>query len=250
MKAIILAAGRGARLNQLTENNPKCLVQLLGRTLLEWQIQSLRTSVVSQIGIVTGYRADMLAPYADRAFINSDWEQTNMVQSLVCASEWLENETCLVSYSDIVYHPSIVKQLMNSSGDIVISYDRLWLQLWEKRFENPLSDAESFIMNTNGKLIEIGKKTQNFSDIQGQYMGLLLINPSGWKKITQQLTQLDPIKRNKLDMTSLLNLLLQSGATINTVGVEGKWCEIDSKKDLSVCEQLLSTSGWSHDFRF
>jgi len=171
VKAIILAAGRGARLNQLTENNPKCLVQLLGRTLLEWQIQSLRTSVVSQIGIVTGYRADMLAPYADRAFINSDWEQTNMVQSLVCASEWLENETCLVSYSDIVYHPSIVKQLMNSSGDIVISYDRLWLQLWEKRFENPLSDAESFIMNTNGKLIEIGKKNPKFFGYPGSIYG-------------------------------------------------------------------------------
>ncbi|MFZ9450262.1 MAG: NTP transferase domain-containing protein, partial [Alphaproteobacteria bacterium] len=61
MRAIILAAGRGSRMRQLTDERPKCLVPLRGRPLLEWQLEALRGAGIREIGIVTGYRREMLA---------------------------------------------------------------------------------------------------------------------------------------------------------------------------------------------
>ena len=61
MKAIILAAGLGSRMKNLTENHPKCLVKVKGRTLLNWQLDALGTAGISQIGVVTGYRRESLA---------------------------------------------------------------------------------------------------------------------------------------------------------------------------------------------
>mgnify|MGYP003993207777 FL=1 len=73
MKAIILAAGRGSRMGGLTEELPKCLVQLHGKTLLEWQIAALRRGGVEEIAIVTGYRRKQLAKYGLVEFYNERW---------------------------------------------------------------------------------------------------------------------------------------------------------------------------------
>ncbi len=100
MKAIILAAGRGSRMNHLTDDIPKCLVKLNGKSLLSRQIESLRKAGISEIGIVTGYKHELLRNVADFEFHNPHWADTNMVSSLVCADSWLRYEPCIVSYSD------------------------------------------------------------------------------------------------------------------------------------------------------
>ena len=56
MNAIILAAGRGSRMKNLTSDKPKCLVQLNGKTLIQWQLDALNQAGISNIAVVTGYR--------------------------------------------------------------------------------------------------------------------------------------------------------------------------------------------------
>ena len=173
MRAIILAAGRGSRMGDLTDEHPKCLTQFAGRTLLEWQLSALRAAGIQDIAVVRGYRAETINPGGCIWFENPDWAKTNMVSTLACASQWLERDDCIVSYSDIVYHPEILQRLILHPGEVVISYDRQWLPLWSERFENPLMDAETFRLRQNGALESIGDRAQAVSDIQGQYMGLL-----------------------------------------------------------------------------
>ena len=60
-KAIILSAGKGSRLYPYTEDRPKCLLELSGRTLLEWQLDSLYASGVQEMTVVTGFHHDMVA---------------------------------------------------------------------------------------------------------------------------------------------------------------------------------------------
>ena len=60
MKAIILAAGRGSRMKNLTDEKPKCLAKLRGKPLLEWQLTSLREAGIEDIAIVTGYKRELL----------------------------------------------------------------------------------------------------------------------------------------------------------------------------------------------
>jgi choline kinase len=116
VKAIILAAGRGSRMKSLTDEHPKCLVELRGKPLLEWQLESLRAAGISDIAVVTGYKREVLAERGLSEFHNPRWAETNMVSSLACAESWLQGEPCIVSYSDIFYSPVAVQSLINSDA--------------------------------------------------------------------------------------------------------------------------------------
>ena len=86
MKAIILAAGRGSRLNNITDEKPKCLVNILGKPILEWQIEALNRSDVEDITVICGYRKDQISGN----FItleNPRWNRTNMVSTLRSETE-------------------------------------------------------------------------------------------------------------------------------------------------------------------
>ena len=159
MRALVLAAGRGTRLNHLTRDRPKSLVTLEGKTLLEWQIASLRAAGVSDIAVVRGYRGEMIDLPGLAYLENADWARTNMVHSLRCADEWLKASVCIVSYGDIVYHPSLVSALVDTPGEIVVAYDVLWERLWQERFEDPAVDVESFRIE-DGWIVEIGGRRQ------------------------------------------------------------------------------------------
>ena len=157
MKAIILAARRGSRMGNITDDRPKCLVEVRGKLLLDWQITALREAGIQEIAIVTGYRRELLVGRGLVEFNNSRWAETNMVSSLDCARSWLIEAPCVVSYSDIFYDAVAIRSLMNSSALLAVTYDPNWLLLWEKRFGEPLMDAETFRVGTIGTLIEIGE---------------------------------------------------------------------------------------------
>ena len=144
MRALILAAGRGSRMRALTQDRPKCLVPIAGRPLLYWQLAALRAAGLRQIAIVRGYLAEYLTPPGCTLLDNPRWAQTNMVATLTCADDWLQADSCIVSYADIVYHPDHVRALAQAPGDLAITYDRLWQELWADRFHDPLRDAETF----------------------------------------------------------------------------------------------------------
>ena len=251
MRAIILTAGRGSRMGSLTSEQPKCLTPIAGRSLLDWQLAALRTAGLSEIALVRGYQAECLQPDGCTFFENPAWGETNMVTTLACAREWLERHDCLVSYSDIVYHPDILVQLVNHPGDLVISYDQRWLSLWRERFVNPLDDAETFRRDARGLLTGIGDRTETLEEVQGQYMGLIKITPAGWQHICTLLAGLPPSEGNRLDMTSLFQRLLRDGVEINVTSVNGRWCEVDCENDLRIYEKhLAEANGWSHDWRW
>ncbi|MCX6879201.1 MAG: phosphocholine cytidylyltransferase family protein [Verrucomicrobia bacterium] len=240
MKAIILAAGRGSRLGNLTDDCPKCLVPVAGTPLLQRQLNALREAGISEIGIVRGYLAGRINLPGLHTFDNPRWHETNMVMSLVCAHEWMSSTTCVVSYSDIVYGPSAVQSLLTTPGDIAITFDPRWRELWEARFENPLEDAETFRINDRGILLEIGARAQQIEDIQGQFMGLLKFSPPGWNAVESFLKAFPPQCRDRLDMTSMLSGLIASGFEIHTTPISEPWFELDNERDLVVCESYLS----------
>ena len=240
MKAIILAAGRGSRMNELTNDAPKCLMTLKGRSLIEWQISSLTQAGVKDIAIVSGYKRSLLSKFNLFEFINYKWKETNMVYSLCCAKDWLQADPCIISYSDIFYDKNVVSLLMDYSGPLAITYDKNWLSLWEKRFDDPLSDAESFRIDSDGYLLEIGKKSTNTNDIQGQYMGLLKFTPSGWAGFMQTLTKMNSEELEKTDMTSVLQKVVEERKTkIKCLPIHGGWGEIDLISDLKLLRDTI-----------
>jgi choline kinase len=247
---IILAAGRGSRMGTLTDTQPKCLTELAGRSLLDWQLAALSAAGIEQIIVVRGYYREALSGPGYEVRDNDRWAESNMVVTLTAADDVLCREDCLVSYSDIVYHPDAVRALAASPDDIAIAYDRHWQELWQERFDDPLADAESF-RHQNGRLIEIGARSADAAEIQGQYMGLLKFTPTGWQGIRDLLAGLAGTERDRLDMTALLSRLLAADMTIGVVAVEGGWCEVDSEADLEQYrDRIAGGQAWSHDWRW
>ncbi len=240
MRGLILAAGRGSRMGPLGEGRPKCLVELEGHPLLERQVAALRAGGAEQIGIVRGYRAQMLEFAGITTFTNARWEQTNMVMSLAAAAAWLREGPVIVSYADIFYRAALISALRSTPGELVITYDRQWRSLWSRRFADPLSDAETFRVDAKGTLLEIGGKTQRIEDIQGQYMGLLKFTPPAWQSVETLLDGLDAATRDRLDMTSLLRRLLAAGSPrIQTCATDAGWGEIDNPGDVELYQEMI-----------
>jgi choline kinase len=237
MKAILLAAGRGSRLGSLTDEKPKALVELNGVPLARRAVDTLRAGGIGQVGIVGGYRWKMLARFADRMFINPDWNSTGIFQSLSCASEWLESEPCLVSYGDIFYSPRLVADMIKSAQDVDLAYDPNAVTLWRHRFDNPLDDMERFEI-ANGRVGAIGGRAATLEEIQGQYMGLFRLTPRSWRLLLDTRERVPAERRANVDMTSLFSLLIQAGTKVGGTPTVDSWGEIDCASDVKLYERL------------
>ena len=254
MKAIILAAGRGSRLAGRTQDAPKCLARLAGKTLLDWQLSALSEAGVEDIAVVGGYMVEKLralcaGPVPFIVLENPRWAETNMLVSLACAAEWSAGAETVISYSDIVYPARHVRPLLARAEPLSLTYDRLWEKLWSFRQNgNPLEDAETF-RQEDGILKEIGAKPRGLGEVQGQYMGVLKFTPESWQIWNKRLATLGPAA-DRTDMTGFLRLLLADGVKIGAAAVDGAWCEADTERDLDLYEAALNAGHFSHDWRY
>jgi choline kinase len=249
MKSIILAAGAGNRLKPYTNEVPKCLVEIAGKSLLNWQIESLIEANISEINIVTGYKYKKIEELQDKRlnkiYFNSNYSSSNMVKSLLVAEE-LFNSDLLISYSDIIFSSKIVSTLLISKYKNAIIVDLDWYKLWSQRFENPLDDAETLIFDKNFNLLEIGKKAKNLNNIMAQYVGLMKFDKETLNFISK-LNIGNKIEDN-LYMTDLISLFLDYGINIKVIPIKRGWLEIDSVSDLSTYNEALLSNKASNIF--
>jgi choline kinase len=235
VRAIVLAAGRGSRMETLTSDRPKCLIEVNGACLLDRQTASLQLGGANEIGIVTGWQADRFRNMPYQFFHNPRWQTSSMVDSLACASSWL-SEDVVVSYSDIVFSPHDVTALVEctKAAAITIAYDPAWSEMWNRRFVDPLSDAETFKIGADGYVTDIGRRPKSVAEIEGQYIGLLAVQPSGWKVIHGELLKARQAGERS-DMTALLGrLAAKYPRLLRGIPIEGPWHEFDSVSDMRV----------------
>ena len=242
MKGIILAAGRGSRMGDITANSHKCLVEIHGYKLIDLQINAMLKAGIKDIGLVTGYNSHLLKRDSiKRYFHNEHWSNTNMVFSLSLAKDWLINYECIISYSDIFYSYSAIESLLNEQSNISITFDENWRRLWEKRFEEPLNDAESFSVDKDSSLLlSIGKKEKNIEKIMGQFMGLIYFKPQGWKEFQKTLLEMSFEKQKRVSVTEVLSQIIYFGREkIKGTPYNKIWGEIDSQSDLVIYNSLI-----------
>ena len=248
-RVLILAAGQGARLRPLTNDRPKCLVPLLGKSLLERQVYTLQQGGIHHIHIATGYRTDQIEALGFRTSFNARFAETNMVETLFCAIDFLkqsykEKDDLIIAYGDIVYQPENLKALLDCNDEIALMIDKKWEELWRLRLDNPLDDAETLVMDNDCYVTELGKKPDNYEKIQGQYTGLIKIRG---EKIGDFIGFYQQLDRNEMYdgkdfdnmyMTGFLQLLIDSGWKAKAVLVNNGWLEIDSVDDLTQYETM------------
>ena len=258
MKVIILAAGQGTRLRPLTDDRPKCMVEINGKSIIQRQIDTMLSCGIEEedIYIVTGYRGDQLRKYFHNTRIhfieNIDYEKTNMVCSLMCARQIMQQETdILIAYGDIVYSESVLNEILLSTENMSVMTDDKWYDYWAMRFENPLDDAETLVKDSEGYITEIGQKTTDISKVQSQYIGLIRFQHDAIKIVVDlckeakerseegiELWRTDRIYQ-KMYMTDLLQGLIDEGSRVKAVTINRGWFEVDNIGDLKIVSKYL-----------
>ena len=133
MQAIILAAGMGKRLKELTKNNTKCMVEVNGVTLIDRMLHQLERKNLSRIVIVVGYEGQRLIEFIGTLGIktpivyieNPIFDKTNNIYSLSLAKDWLCREDTLLFESDLIFEDSVIDVLLDDPRDTVALVDNL-----------------------------------------------------------------------------------------------------------------------------
>jgi len=237
LKVIILAAGEGTRLRPYTLDRPKCMVEIDGVSLIDRQLEVLKSEGIDDIVIIGGYKSEMLKRGDIKLKVNARYFETNMVWTLFSAEEELEGDV-IVSYGDIVYSKNILKALIKSKADIAVTIDKKWEGYWRERNENPLDDAETLKLRKDGTISEIGQKPSSLEEIEGQYMGLMKFSSEGVRQIKSAFHS--ALESGKLlgkevensYMTDLLQSIVNIGGKVASVQIDEDWVEVDTVEDL------------------
>ena len=236
MKAIILCAGLGSRLNS---KKPKGFIVINNKTLLERCVKNLISVGFKKkdIFFATGFKKNLVSEKFGKKFnysFNKYYKVTNMVYTLFNTLKDINNSSVLVTYSDIIYDKENIKRLLNKKSDISTLVDFKWKKIWLKK-KKLLSDSESLKIKKD-KIIELGKPTKNIKKIDGRYVGVLKISKDILPNIYdlyQVSLKKNPKKFKKIDMTNFLNFLIKKKYELNFVKLSGSWNEYDDFVDLN-----------------
>jgi choline kinase len=182
MKAIILAAGKGTRLDGAAVK-PKCLVEIGGQTLLQRQIESLRDVDIEGIVVVVGFGAETIRDECDSdiSFVeNTEFAETSSMYSLWLAREHLADGFVVLN-SDVLFHPQLLANLLESSHD-----DALLLSDTET---TPLGDEEMKVKIKDRLVVDISKEIDPL-EADGENVGIVKFSAAGAKKLVGYMDQL------------------------------------------------------------
>ncbi len=247
-KALILAAGIGKRLGDLTRNIPKCLLPIDfndRNTLLDLSIQSLLDNGISEIIIVTGFGAEALKMHINykwknkvsfKYIFNEYFKEYNNIYSAYLARNIWDDETLLLN-SDIIFHPLILKNLIQEIKET--NSQKSFLVIDDKK----ILTAESMKVKVNSacEIKEINKGLEIKSSF-GEYIGITYLR--GFERIKFIESLEENVKNKKLDLyyeDAIAHVLDEiSVPPFSTSGLS--WIEVDTPEDYEIAKQILQRS--------
>lgn len=248
MKAIIVAAGMSNRLRPLTNDGPKCMLDLGGKTILGNMLDVLKQNGINDISIIRGYKKEKISYPGVKYYENTDYQNNNILKSLFCAEPEMDGDF-LFSYSDIVYGDEIVRKLLENKADIAIVVDVDWKKGYEGRTLHPVTEAE-LVMAEDCNVTKIGKGLDP-ARAYGEFIGLGIFSGQGVKLLKKIYSAVkerfknrqfhDAVSVKKAYVTDMLQELVDRGAKVRVVDISGGWHEVDTSEDLERARAAWST---------
>lgn len=244
-RALILAAGQGSRLLPLTQQLPKCLLDLGGRSMLEWQLRALAETGIAEAVVVTGFRDDLVRQALERITPPEIEVRTlfNPFYKLAdnLASCWMArgefDRPCLVLNGDTLFEPEIARRLLAAPpASITVTIDR-----------KPRYDDDDMKVQTQGHRLRAIGKTLPREVVDGESIGFLRFDAQGAALFVEELERnMRTPEGPGLWYLSAIHRLAASGADIRVASIEGlQWGELDFPADLTFLRELVA--GWQGD---
>ena len=239
MKAVILSAGRGSRLLPLTEDRPKCLIDIGGKPFLRRQMDIFAECGIRDIGVVTGYRPDMVDEVIRDAradglnitnIYNPFFEVSDNLASVWMAKEYFDQDFILAN-GDTMFEAAIPKRLMSASeAAITVTID----------IKDAYDADDMKVQLQNGKVLAISKAL-DVNRVDGESIGLLRFVGPGpqifWRAVNELLHRPEGLKSWFL---RAVDDLAKSGM-VSACSIEGKkWAEMDTVEDVKNVERLFA----------
>ncbi|HEV8015168.1 MAG TPA: phosphoenolpyruvate mutase [Stellaceae bacterium] len=235
---IVLAASRGSALGALSEDRPKCMVDIRGEPLLNRLVGTLKDGGVRAVTVVRGYRKETITTTGIGFVDNDDYATTGEVASLACAQERLVGH-CVVVYGDVLFRRYILDGVLAAEDDIVVAVDALWqarnrpggprirdFAAVTRRFSSDYLDEQP------ARLLAIGPDLAE-GEIAGEWIGLLRLSPKGAEQMRAEIAALAAEGLlPKADLPLLLTrLAAKYPVAVNYV--TGHWLDVDDLSDLA-----------------
>jgi choline kinase len=248
MKAIIIGAGRGSRLGPRTEHIPKTLVEVMGRSMLDFVLDALVDGGVARKDIVfiAGYAEDAVRlRYPDLTYVrNEEWASNNILLSLFKARAHLE-DGFLSTYADIIYESDIVRRLLASPADLALGCDTRWRRRYVDRSQHPESDAEK-LRAEGARVVEISRKIPS-EHASGEFIGVMKASASGARSLADAFDRARGLFEGRtyregrtFERAYLIDLLadmLEQGVEMHHEDTPGGYMELDTLEDLAAAER-------------
>jgi len=243
--AIVLAASRGSKLGELTEDKPKCMIDVRGEPLLRRLVGTLREAGIDDVTVVRGWRKEAINLPSITTADNDEYASTGEVASLACAAKVLEGEV-VVGYGDILFKRFVLDALMDTEGDIVLAADAL-SRGRDASKAGRLVDligcsrpfTGDFLDDDPVKLERIGNELEP-DQVDAEWVGLARLTPAGSARVAAELQAMTTDgSAQKASLLDLFQRLLDAGETINIVYVTGHWFDVDDAFDLAKARNLM-----------
>jgi choline kinase len=223
MKALILAAGNGARLEAVNKGRPKALVEVGGKPILDRQIDLLESRNVDRICIVTGYKYELIEKrYGDRVDyrFNPFFRHGNNMVSFMFARDWIDDDL-IVLYADLLYEPGILDAALNSTADIGFVIDR-----------TAIERGHSLVSVENGTIRKVDTELSE-AEAYGCFIGIAKYSAHGLDNMLPEIESAAKAgKTNQYYIVGAASLMAR-GYPILPIDISGqKWLEIDFPEDL------------------
>jgi len=249
MKAIIVAAGTGSRLGELTKDTPKSLLDVNGQSILERQISAFRKAGIDDIILVIGPFAEKYS-FKNVKYVNGKKSFSHdILYSLIEAKSEMIDDV-IISYGDIIFEDSIVQTLLNSKNGISLAIDLKWEKMYQNKSKN-LVDKVSNVFIENNQITKIGYK-ENLGEPDkktvGEFIGLAKFSKKTIGDFLKIYLELEKSHNGKFHdspsvkegiITDMLQEFIDRNYTLNPIFVAGKWCEIDTIDDLKNARMLF-----------
>lgn len=246
MQAIILAAGMGKRLGDLTKDNTKCMVKVNGVPLIDRLLTQLSRFSLVKVIIVIGYEGKKLRDYIGQEYKglaieyieNSIYNTTNNIYSLSLAKQQLQEDDTLLIESDLIFEDSLFDMILNSPDPNVALVDKY--ETWMDGTMVHL-DEENNIVNF------VPKKTFKYSDVGSYYKTVNVYKFSKEFSRSKYVPFLEAYSiawgNNEYYEQVLRVITLLDNTDLKALPLTGeKWYEIDDVQDLDIAETLFADS--------
>ncbi len=246
MKAIIIGAGRGARLMPMTAEAPKCFAEVGGKRILDWALEAFRANEIDRVCFVGGYRIDQIRDaYPELIFYeNSDWKNNNILASLMCAESEMD-EPFLCAYSDILFTPDVIRRALASRVDISLVVDTSWLDRYVHRTEHPPDDAEKVTVR-GGEVTRIHREIDT-AVAYGEYIGIATFSDVGALSLQSHFHRCKemyagrPFREapsfEKAYLIHLFQEMIEFGVPFVHIDTPGGYMEIDTQQDFDLARE-------------